>query len=192
MTTIAAAIWPTPAATPSKAIARGTALAMVGACLITLSAKTQVPFWPVPFTLQTLAISVIAAAYGLRLGLATIGLYLIAGFLGAPVFANPGAGPAYFAGQTTGFLAGFVLMTAIIGAAADKGWDRTFASLVAVMSLANVIVFLPGLLWLGLWVGYGEQLMGIGQGFVVGTAVKTALACALMPLAWAIVARWRS
>lgn len=186
--TLAAALWPS----RSGGLLRSLLLVAGGVCLITLGARASVPFWPVPLTLQTLAISVLAAAYGFRLGLATVAAYLMAGLAGAPVFAGVTAGIAPFLGPTGGFLAGFLLMAAIIGAAADRGWDRAWPKILAAMALANVIVFLPGLVWLGTFTGYGARLLATGvTPFVAGTVVKTALAAALMPAAWALVRRIR-
>lgn len=186
--TLAEALWPR----QSTGLLRQAALAGLGVCLITLGAKASVPFWPVPLTLQTLAVSVVAAAYGLRLGVATVGLYLLTGLLGAPVFAGANAGIAPFMGPTGGFLAGFVLMAAIIGAAADRGWDKAWPKTLAAMALANVLVFVPGLLWLGTFTGYGARLLATGLWpFALGTLVKTALAAAIMPAAWSLVSRFR-
>ncbi|AVO43981.1 biotin transporter BioY [Phreatobacter cathodiphilus] len=190
--TIAATLWPSGSAALPATTLRSLALVAGGVCLITLGAKASVPFWPVPLTLQTLAISVVAAAYGLRLGVATVATYLLAGLLGAPVFAGWSVGIAPFMGPTGGFLAGFLVMSAIIGAAADRGWDKAWPTTLAAMALANVIVFVPGLLWLGTFTGYGDKLLAAGLWpFALGTLVKTALAAALMPLAWGIVARLR-
>jgi biotin transport system substrate-specific component len=190
--TIAATLWPSRSAAQPGLTLRSLALVAGGVCLITLGAKASVPFWPVPLTLQTLAISVVAAAYGLRLGVATVGAYLLAGLLGAPVFAGWSVGIAPFMGPTGGFLAGFLVMAAIIGAAADRGWDKAWPKILAAMALANVIVFVPGLLWLGTFTGYGAKLLAAGLWpFALGTLVKTALAAALMPAAWAIVSRLR-
>lgn len=189
--TIAGTLWPS---RPARGIAllRPALLVGAGVCLITLGAKASIPFWPVPLTLQTLAISVVAAAYGFRLGVATVGAYLLAGLLGAPVFAGMTTGIAPFLGPTGGFLAGFLLMAAIIGAAADRGWDKDWPKTLAAMALANVIVFVPGLLWLGTFTGYGEKLLAAGLWpFALGTVVKTALAAAVMPLAWSVVSRLR-
>jgi biotin transport system substrate-specific component len=187
--TLASTLWPS----RSAGLIRPALLVAGGVCLITLGAKASVPFWPVPLTLQTLAISVVAAAYGLRLGLATVASYLMAGLLGAPVFAGMTTGIAPFMGPTGGFLVGFLLMAAIIGAAADRGWDRAWPRILAAMALANVIVFLPGLAWLGTFTGYGHRLVEAGvTPFVLGTLVKTALAAALMPAAWALVRRFRA
>ncbi|MDP2800693.1 MAG: biotin transporter BioY [Phreatobacter sp.] len=189
--TIAATLWPS-RPTRRLALLRPALLVGAGVCLITLGAKASIPFWPVPLTLQTLAISVVAAAYGLRLGVATVGAYLAAGLLGAPVFAGMTTGIAPFLGPTGGFLAGFLVMAAIIGAAADRGWDKAWPKILAAMALANVIVFVPGLLWLGTFTGYGEKLLAAGLWpFALGTLVKTALGAALMPLAWSLVSRLR-
>lgn len=192
--TIAATLWPSsPMHLAAGRLVRPAVLVAAGVCLITLGAKASVPFWPVPLTLQTLAISVVAAAYGLRLGVATVAAYLLAGLLGAPVFAGMSVGVAPFMGPTGGFLAGFLVMAAIIGAAADRGWDKAWSKVLAAMALANVIVFVPGLLWLGTFTGYGAKLLAAGLWpFALGTVVKTALAAALMPAAWAVVRRLRA
>lgn len=192
--TIAATLWPSsPMHLAAERLVRPAVLVAAGVCLITLGAKASVPFWPVPLTLQTLAVSVVAAAYGLRLGVATVAAYLAAGFLGAPVFAGMSVGVAPFMGPTGGFLAGFLVMAAIIGAAADRGWDKAWPKILAAMALANVVVFVPGLLWLGTFTGYGAKLLAAGLWpFALGTLVKTALGAALMPAAWALVRRLRA
>jgi len=122
-------------------------LVVAGTVVLAISAKIKVPFWPVPITLQTLAIMAIAAAYGSRLAVATVLLYLAEGAVGLPVFTNTPplvAGPAYFLGPTGGFLIGFVFLAAIVGWAADRGWSRSFVKLFAAMLVADVIVFALG------------------------------------------------
>jgi len=92
------------------------ATVIAGTALLTISAKIKVPFYPVPMTLQTFAVMAIAAAYGMRLGVATVLAYLAEGAFGLPVFAGTpgGSGPAYFLGPTGGFLAGFVILAIIV------------------------------------------------------------------------------
>ncbi|MGB7286246.1 MAG: biotin transporter BioY [Salaquimonas sp.] len=124
-------------------------LIALGVATLALSAKIQVPFWPVPMTLQTLAVMGIAAAYGSRLGVSTILAYLAAGFVGTPVFAGPLAGPAYFAGPTAGFLLGFVVIAALVGFAADKGWAKNPIKLFGTMVVADIACFALGFIWLG-------------------------------------------
>ena len=95
-------------------------LVLAGTALLALAAKITVPFWPVPMTLQTLAVFLIAATYGRNLAVATVIAYLVEGAIGLPVFAT-GGGLAYMAGPTGGYLAGFVVAAAIVGHAADRG-----------------------------------------------------------------------
>lgn len=164
-------------------------LVIFGIALITISAKIQVPFWPVPMTLQTLAIAGIAAAYGLRLGLATIVAYLAAGYFGAPVFAGPVAGPAYLLGPTAGFLAGFVVLTAIVGYVADRVNSESFWKLLGAMLVGDALLFTMGLIWLGYFfvTGSGATLGGAFawekgvQPYILGDVVKMVLAAAAVP-----------
>lgn len=168
-----------------------------GIALITISAKVQVPFWPVPMTLQTLAIAGIAAAYGLRLGLATVVAYLAAGYMGAPVFAGPAAGPLYFAGPTAGFLAGFVVMTAIVGYVADRVRSESFFKLLGAMIVGDIALFALGFVWLGYFfvTGSGATLGGDFawakgvQPYILGDIVKMVLAAAAVPAISALMRR---
>ena len=194
-TSLAATLW-TPAAPDSTTRwLRLAALALIGSGLITLGAKISVPFYPVPMTLQTLAVSVIAAAYGARLGMATVMLYLAQGALGLPVFAGPLPGYAYLAGPTAGFLFGFVLMAGMIGAAADRGLDRKPLLIFAAMLVANIVVFVPGLLGLSIAfpaLGLSDLIAKGAMPFALATLVKTTLAAAIMVAGWAMVQRLRA
>lgn len=165
------------------------ALAVAGSMLIALAAKIQVPFWPVPMSLSTLAIFTIAAAYGLRLGLGTIFTYLALGFYGLPVFVGATAGPAYFLGPTAGYLAGFVIMVAITGWAADRGWSGNPLKLGGAMLVGETIML--GLGWAWIAVAYSaEQAFAWGVGpFIVTDLVKLAMAACLVPALWALIRR---
>lgn len=176
----------------SNSSVKGLTLAIMvafGVALIALSAKVQIPFWPVPMTLQTLAIAGLAAAYGLRLGMATIIAYLIAGYMGAPVFAGPVAGPAYLVGPTAGFLAGFVVLTAIVGYVADRTASKNPFALFGAMLVGDVLLFALGFVWLAYFfvTGSGNTLgadfawaKGVSP-YILGDLVKMALAAALVP-----------
>ena len=87
---------------------RGAALAFLGTLVLVVSAKVEVPFYPVPMTLQTLAVLTLGALFGARLAAATVALYLGEGLIGLPVFAGAAAGPAYLVGPTGGYLVGFL------------------------------------------------------------------------------------
>ena len=169
-------------------------LAVAGTVVLTLAAKTQVPFWPVPMTLQTLAVFAIGAAYGMRLGVATLVLYLVQGAMGFPVFAGTpekGIGLAYMAGPTGGYLLGFVVMAAIAGWAADRGWSRNPLKLGGAMLLGEVIMLALGVLWLAYLFGLEKGIaFGVGP-FIATDLVKLALAACMVPALWSLVERIR-
>jgi biotin transport system substrate-specific component len=156
--------------------------------LLALSAKAQVPFWPVPMTLQNLAIMMIGMAYGSRLAAATVLLYLAEGLAGLPVFAGAGAGFAYMTGPTAGYLVGFVMAAGLIGWLAERGWDRSPVKAVAAMSLGHFLLFIPGVAWLAVLFGAEAVAAGLTP-FIAATLLKTALGAALMQASWMVVAR---
>jgi biotin transport system substrate-specific component len=186
--TLAAMLWPQHAA---SRIARFAALSIGGALALAISAKAQVPFSPVPMTLQTLVVLIIGAAYGLRLAAATVALYLVEGLLGLQVFAGVSAGPFYMAGPTGGYLFGFLVAAALVGWLAERGWDRSLGRLLAVMILGHVAIFACGYAWLAELVGPEKAWVGGVLPFLAATLVKTLLAWALVAAAWRAVASLR-
>ncbi|HSG95585.1 MAG TPA: biotin transporter BioY [Afifellaceae bacterium] len=160
--------------------AANAALVVAGSLALWVSAKIQVPFYPVPMTLQTLAIMVIAASFGLRLGVATVLLYLAEGAFGLPVFAGTpekGIGLAYMMGSTGGYLAGYVIAVALVGWLAERGFDRNVFKLFGAMFVGDVIVFALGLLWLGTLLGWDKPILAWGlYPFILGDLTKIALA----------------
>ena len=195
--TLAATLWPVEQAEPAaKRALRNLLLAVVGAQLIWLSAKIQVPFHPVPMTMQTFLVLGLGMAYGWRLGAATILLYLAEGAVGLPVFAGTpekGIGLAYMAGGTGGYLFGYLLAAAACGWLAERGWDRSVVSAALAMLVGNVLIYIPGLLWLGILFGWDKPILEWGlTPFVLGDLAKLGLAAALLPLAWKLVGRRRA
>ena len=186
---LAVAVWPQ---NVNRAI-QSIVLVVAGTAVLTLSAKIQVPFWPVPMTLQTLAVMAIAAAYGSNLAVATVIAYIAEGLAGLPVFAGAAAGPAYVLGPTGGFLLAFVVSAAIVGFAADRGDSRSAVKLAIAMIVADVVLFALGLLWLGAAVpkvGYSAKLLSIGlYPFVLGDLLKIALAAMIIPAVWGLVGK---
>jgi biotin transport system substrate-specific component len=169
-------------------------LAVAGTLLLTASAKTRVVLGPVDISLQTLAVLVIAAAFGLRLGLATLLLYMAEGAAGLPVFqATPekGIGIAYMLGTTGGYLAGFVVMAAIVGWAADRGWDRNPLKLAGVMLAAEIVMLTMGYAWLASLIGADKAWQFGVVPFIAGDLIKVGLAAALVPAAWSLLPRVR-
>ena len=166
------------------------ALALSGSLLIALAGKITVPFWPVPATLQTLAIFVLAAAFGRKLALATLAAYMVEGALGLPVFTN-GGGLAYFAGPTTGYLAGFVIAAGLTGWAADHGLDRNALKLFAVNLVGSAVILALGAAWIALVFGVDKALAwGVGP-FIATDLIKAALAAAVVPAGWQIAGLFR-
>lgn len=148
-------------------------------CLLTLSAKVTVPFFPVPMTMQVAAVLLIAGLGGLRFGLTSMLSYLAAGAAGLPVFAGTpqsGIGLAYMAGPTGGYLLGFLAATLLTGWATDR-FGRNAAIWAMPASLGVIYAF--GLAWLWKFVP-SEQLIALGlTPFLLGDVVKVALAACL-------------
>ena len=183
-------------------------LVVLGVALLTVAAqvKVAVPPSPVAVNLGTLAVLGIGAAYGPRLGLATILAYMGIGALGFDVFQNSTAalnGLDYMMGTTGGYLLGYVLAVLAMGWLARRGWDRSVLWMALAMLIGNVILYVPGLAWLHHLIGAGlfrpeayatvwEQTLAWGlTPFLVGDAMKLALAALLLPAAWRLVGRAR-
>lgn len=183
MTRIAATLPRPEFAQRSKLAGLGYALAvmLVGSLLLTLSAKVQVPFWPVPMTFQPMALVIVGFAFGPRLGVATVLFYLAQGAFGLPVFAGTpekGLGLLYMAGPTGGYLAGFALVTLV------AGWigNRTGALVPLFFGalLAMSMSYIPGVAWLSTFIGF-EQAIAVGAlPFLLGDVMKALLAAVLM------------
>jgi biotin transport system substrate-specific component len=186
--TLAATLWPQQAA---SRIARFAALSIGGALALAISAKVQVPFYPVPMTLQTLVVLTIGAAFGARLAAATVLLYLAEGLMGLQVFAGLSAGPLYMAGPTGGYLAGFLAAAALVGWLAERGWDRSLLRLLAAMTLGHLVIFAFGFAWLTYLIGPEKAWLGGVVPFFAATIVKTLLAWSLVAAAWRGVASLR-
>lgn len=189
--TIFSALWHTTDRTDR--VLRGAVLAFVGTLLLTLSAKVQVPFYPVPITMQTFVVLALGMAYGWRLAGATLLLYMAEGAMGLPVFAGSpekGVGLAYMLGGTGGYLVGFVLAAMTTGWLAEKGWDRTMLGTTLAMLIGNAVIYIPGVLYLGVLFGFDKPIIEWGfTPFILGDVMKVALAACLMPLAWKAIGK---
>lgn len=170
-------------------------LVLLGVAALAISAKISVPMWPVPITMGTFAVLGIAAGYGMRLGLVTILGYMAIGALGFDVFAGSSAeqfGLSYMMGGTGGYLVGFVLATAALGGLAARGWDRSVGWMALAMLIGNVLIYVPGLIWLGTLYGWDKPILAWGlTPFLIGDAIKLALASLLLPGLWKAVGRIR-
>lgn len=153
---------------------------VIGSVLMTLAAKYQVPFYPVPMSLQTLMAIGIGFAFGPVVGTLSILFHLAQGAAGLPVFANAperGIGLAYMMGPTGGYLIGFVLAAATSGLLSRMFRVRHHWSALAVALTAGAVVYLPGLAWLGAIMGYNGTLLDAGlYPFMPGDLVKAGIA----------------
>ncbi|KEJ95606.1 biotin transport system substrate-specific component [Pseudosulfitobacter pseudonitzschiae] len=175
--------------------ARQVLMVAAGILLLAIAAKIKVPMWPVPITMGTFAVLAIGAAYGARLGLVTILGYMIVGALGLDVFAGSSAqtfGLTYMMGGTGGYLVGYVLATVVLGVLAQRGWDRSVGWMALAMLIGNAVIYLPGLAWLGQLYGWDKPILQWGlTPFLIGDAIKLALAAVLLPGIWKLIDRAR-
>jgi biotin transport system substrate-specific component len=171
-------LWPT-GRSDQRAL-RAVVLALAGSLLLWASAKVQVPFYPVPITMQTAVVFLLGIAYGPRLAVATVALYILEGALGLPVFAGTperGIGLPYILGPTGGYILSWLPAAAITGLVAERSrhWLATAAGVLA----AIVVNYTLGAAWLATFVG-AEKAVALGVlPFLLGDALKLALVTAL-------------
>lgn len=184
--TLVSSIWKT-----ENTMLRNAALAVAGSMALWISAKIQLPFYPVPMTMQTFVVLAIGMAFGMRLGAATIALYLVEGLLGLPVFAGTpekGIGIAYMMGTTGGYLLGYLFAAGAVGYLAERGFGRNVLTTAAAMLVGTLIIYALGLLWLGAVVGWDKPILAWGMTpFLLGDFAKLALAALLMPAIWKLI-----
>jgi biotin transport system substrate-specific component len=166
-------------------------LVIAGIAALAVAAKIKIPMIPVPMTMGTFAVLSIGVAYGMRLGLVTIIGYMLIGALGFDVFAGSSAetfGITYMMGGTGGYLVGYVLAVLALGYAARQGWDRSIGKMAFAMVLGNVLIYVPGLVWLAVLYGTDAPIFTWGlTPFLLGDLVKLALAALLLPSVWGLV-----
>ena len=179
---LAEVLWPRREDRAFRAL-RGAILIALGTALLTLSAKVNLPLPYVPMTLQTLVVLMIGAAYGWRLGVATVIAYLAEGAIGLPVFAGPVGGLAPLVGPTAGYLYGFVLAALATGWLSQRGWDRSVVWLFVAMGIGHILILGTGFAWLAFGMKLGVDkawLVGIVP-FIAASLVKNALGATLVP-----------
>ena len=158
------------------------AAVLLGTVAVALSAKVQVPSWPVPVTMQSLVVILVAAAAGRRLG-ATVALaYLAAGAVRLPIFSGSTAGPEAFTGPTAGYLLGFLPAAYGVGWLSERGWCHSPRTGFPLMVIGHVLILLPGALWLAHLLG-AERAIGSGLlPFLLGTALKSVAGACVIEL----------
>jgi biotin transport system substrate-specific component len=163
-----------------NALAPAIVLAIAGSLFVAGAAQVTVPFWPVPMTLQSMAVLLVGGAYGARLGAATLALYALEGAIGLPFFASGKSGVFddalgyLFPASSMGYVVGFVLAAALVGYLAQSGWINSFFRMVAATLIGAAVLYVPGLIWLAIWAAQT-------QGFDAATAVQKSLSWGLYP-----------
>ena len=152
-------------------------IALMGSLLLAISSKIKIPFYPVPMTMQTFVVLFIGIAFGWKLGLATISLYLFEGIIGLPVFSGTpekGLGVVYFTGPTMGYLIGFIVAVYLTGKFTyNKNLVMNFLKLV----FATSFVYILGILWLGTLIGWEKPIFKLGaQPFLLAELFKILIA----------------
>lgn len=189
--TLSQVLWPEKSSDFAHVL-RTVTLITLGVVAMAIAAKVRIPMWPVPITMQTFVVLTVGAAYGARLGVATMVAYLLIGAAGFDIFTSSSAennGLSYMLGGSGGYLVGFVLAAGVLGWLARKGWDRTIPTMALAMLIGSVLIYVPGLLWLNMQEYSQGWSWTIANGltpFLVGDALKLALAALVMPALWSL------
>ena len=157
-------------------------LALLGSVLLAISSKIKIPFYPVPMTMQTFVVLFIGIAFGWKLGIATISLYLFEGIIGLPVFSGSpekGIGLAYFTGPTMGYLIGFIITAYLAGKFVyDNNIFKNFLKL----TFATSFIYILGMIWLGSLIGWEKPVFKLGaQPFLLAELFKVLILALLIP-----------
>jgi biotin transport system substrate-specific component len=152
-------------------------IALIGSILLAISSKIKLPFYPVPMTMQTFVVLFIGIAFGWKLGLATISLYLFEGILGLPVFSGTpekGVGLIYFTGPTMGYLIGFLVAAYFAG---KFNYDNNLINNFLKLSFATSFIYIFGIAWLGFLIGWEKPIFKLGaQPFLLAELFKILIA----------------
>jgi biotin transport system substrate-specific component len=200
--TLAGRLWPVTEAQPWW---RAVVLVIAGSLLVAGAAQVTVPMWPVPMTLQTLAVLVVGAAYGARLGAAALGLYALEGAIGLPFFAGGKSGlfddklDYLLPAGSMGYVVGFILAAWMVGKLVESGMANSLATTVAATFAGAAVVYVPGLIWLAVWASVTLGMdsatamsSAVSWGlvpFVIGDSVKAIIAGLAVPAAGALFLR---
>lgn len=174
-----------------RSLALDAVLVVAGAALVTVLAQVSIPLQPVPITGQTLGVLLVGATLGAVRGASALALYLVLGLVGLPVYApqDDGShlvGTAALAAPSFGYIIGFVLSAALVGWLSERKWDRKVLKALATFVGGSLVVFAVGLPWLSATIG-SDLPTTLEYGlwpFLIGGAIKAAIAAGLLPLAW--------
>ena len=135
---------------------------IIGSIVLTISAKIKIPFYPVPMTMQTFVVLLLGLTFGYKIGLSAVGLYLLEGIVGLPVFSNSperGIGLVYFIGPTMGYLIGFLSACYL---ASFVKFNDNFIVIFSKLTLAVSTIYIFGIIWLGTLIGWEKPILSLG------------------------------
>ncbi|MGA0068474.1 MAG: biotin transporter BioY [Miltoncostaeaceae bacterium] len=183
--------------TRSSTLVRDILLILAGTALVSLLAQVSIPWYPVPFTGQTLAVLLVGGMLGALRGALSLAVYFAIGALGAPIFSEQAGGWDIITGATGGYIIGFILAAGVVGWLCERGADRRVVSMIGVLLLGNVLIYAIGVPWLANWSPAGDgvnlgwsQAYELGvQPFILGDLLKLAIVAAILPAGWALLQR---
>ena len=146
----------------NQKIIKKISIIVIGSIILTLSAKIKIPFYPVPMTMQTFVVLFLGISFGYKIALATVGLYLLEGILGLPVFSNSpekGVGLVYFTGPTMGYLIGFLFAAFLSG---YFNFRKNIFLIFLKLILSVSVIYLFGIIWLGTIIGWDKPIFELG------------------------------
>ena len=200
--TLAAKLWPQ---TQSSNLVRNIVLAVIGSLIVAGAAQVTIPMYPVPMTLQTLAVLGIGAAYGARLGAVTLLLYAIEGAVGLPFFAGGKSGlfdaklDYVFPSGSMGYVVGFIMAAWLVGKLIESGWVSSLPKSALAALIGGALLYVPGIIWLAIWAAKTMNMdaataatSALSWGlypFIVGDVIKAVLAGVGVPAIAGLIGR---
>jgi len=158
-----------------------------GVFVLAVLSNIRIPLWPVPITMQTLGVFMIALFFGSRKGVLTLLMYIFAGAVGLGVFSGKASGMATLLGPTGGYLLGFIVAVYVVGRLVENGFGRDFKSVIYCMVVGNVVIYFFGIA--GLWFYLGDvgitKVLTVGLvPFLIGDVLKIIVASTFFPKMW--------
>ena len=183
--------------TRASTLVRDILLILAGTAVVSVLAQVSIPWYPVPFTGQTLAVLLVGGMLGALRGALSLAVYFAIGALGAPIFSEQAGGWDIITGATGGYIIGFILAAGAVGWLCERGADRRVVSMIGVLLLGNVLIYAIGVPWLANWSPAGDgvtlgwsQAYELGvQPFILGDLLKLAIVAAILPAGWALLQR---
>ena len=181
----------------ASTLVRDILLILAGTAVVSLLAQVSIPWYPVPFTGQTLAVLLVGGMLGALRGALALAVYFAIGALGAPIFSEQAGGWDIITGATGGYIIGFILAAGVVGWLCERGADRRVVPMIGALLLGNVLIYAIGVPWLANWSPAGDgvtlgwaQAYELGvQPFILGDLLKLAIVAAILPAGWALLQR---